>query len=151
MKYLILILLGIIVTTGVGYFVGYDHGFERSMGQESPTPTISLAADSMSSVVGLWESEEDSKFTREILNDGSVVDRYQDDADSKGRWMVFTKEIPDTTFNGSLDEGSVYLSLTMSETEKLYFRILRADKDSLELSYLDRGNTLSFTRIPKPL
>ena len=150
MRNLVLILLGLILAAGIGYFMGYDHGFDSKGIPPIPVPTPSLAADTMSAIIGNWQSTEDPKFTREILNDGSVIDRYEgSEPDAKGRWMVFTKEIPDTAFTGLLEEGVVYLSLSMSESEKLYFRILKVDADTLEISYLDRGNTLSFRRVPQ--
>ena len=146
MRHLFLILIGLVLSAGLGYFIGYDHGFESQVAS-TPTASISQAATVMSEIIGRWQSTEDPKFTREILNDGSVIDRYEGEPDSKGLWMVFTKDIPDTAFTGTLEEGAVYLSLSMSEDEKLYFKILNTG-NTLELNYLDRGNTLSFTRVP---
>lgn len=151
MHQLLFILAGLVIASGIGYFVGFDHGFKNA-----PAPaafgayedaTLSDAATTMSNIVGLWQSNEDGKFTREIRNDGTVVDRYEGGEDSDGLWMVFTKDIPDTAFTGTIEDGAVYLSLAMSEDERLYFKIVKADRQSLELIYLDRGGALSFHRV----
>jgi hypothetical protein len=150
MQNLLMALIGIVLASGVGYFVGFDHGFDRAADQVAvpyDQTTLSDAATVMSNIVGVWQSNDDGNFTREIRNDGTVVDRYDGGEDSDGLWMVFTKEIPDTAFTGTIEDGAVYLSLAMSEDEKLYFKIAKTDRDALELIYLDRGNTLSFHRV----
>jgi hypothetical protein len=151
MQHLLLILIGLVVTAGIGYFVGYDHGYEKvaTAAPESAfeTATVSDAADAMARVIGKWQSNEDPKFIREIRNDGVVVDRYEGQDDSEGLWMVFTKEIPDASFTAPIEEGVVYLSIAMGEDEKYYFKVTKADGATLELGYLDRGSTLSFSRM----
>ncbi|MFZ2555808.1 MAG: hypothetical protein WAZ27_00100 [Minisyncoccia bacterium] len=153
MRHLLLILVGLIVASGAGYFIGYDHGFKKGavpIPVSVETNAVSDAAMVMSQIVGMWQSTDDPKFTREIRNDGVVIDSYAggEDADSDGLWMVFTKEVPDEAFTGVFEPNVAYLSMGMSETEKLYFKILRVDDESLQLLYLDRGNLLSFVRIP---
>lgn len=153
MRHLLLILIGLIVAAGLGYFVGYDHGFENATGefiagdQEQDAP--GNAAQAMANIIGMWQSIDDPKFTREIRNDGVVIDRYEGSSpdDTDGLWMVFTKEIPDAAYAGTIEEGAVYLSIAMSESEKLYFKIVKADGNALELVFLD-GSVLSFKRIP---
>lgn len=150
MRHLLLILLGLIVSGGLGYFIGYDHGFENAVSVPLQTSAFensaaSDAAGAMANIIGFWQSNEDTAFTREFLNDGTVVDRYSEESDD-GLWMVFTKEIPDTAFTGPLEEGAVYLAIAMGEDEKYYFKVTRADSENLELMYLDRGGSLTFTR-----
>jgi len=148
MKHLLLILIGLVVAGGLGYFVGYDHGFENAAAPTSAfeNAAVSDAAATMANVIGMWQSTEDPNFTREIRNDGVVTDRYAGQEDSDGLWMVFTKDIPDTSFTGPIEEGAVYLSMAMSEDEKYYFKVTNADGQHLDLVYLDRGGLLSFTR-----
>jgi hypothetical protein len=152
MQHMLLILAGLVVAAGLGYFVGYDHGFEKvtaaPAGSAFEVSTVSSAADVMARIIGNWQSMEDPAFTREIRNDGVVVDRYTGTAGEEGFWMVFTKEIPNESFTGELEDGAVYLALSMGEEEKYYFKVTEASGDSLELIYLDRGGALSFTRIP---
>lgn len=152
MHHLLLVLGGLVIAGGLGYFVGYDHGFENAA---APAPasafevgSVSDAAATMANIIGMWQSTDDPRFTREIRNDGVVVDRYGGEADSDGLWMIFTKDIPDTSFKGPIEEGVVYLSMAMSEDEKYYFQVVNANGQKLELLYLDRGGVLSFTRLP---
>lgn len=155
MKHLLLLLAGLVIAGGLGYFIGYDHGFENNAASARgfENASVSDAATTMANVIGMWQSTEDPKFTREIRNDGVVIDRYQGEEDSDGLWMVFTKDIPDTSFTGPIEEGAVYLSMAMSEDEKYYFRVTNAGGQRLDLIYLpagqaglDRGGTLSFVR-----
>lgn len=148
MRHLLLILLGFILAAGIGYFVGYDHGFKRMQSAPMVTDTVATAAETMAMVVGKWQSNEDPKFVREIFNDGTVIDRYEGIDDATGLWMVFTKEIPDAAFTGTMEDGAVYLVLGFGEDEKYYFQVTQADAQSLELIYLDRGGVLSFNRVP---
>jgi hypothetical protein len=150
MRHLILVLLGLILVGGVGYFVGYDHGFEKAGAHTQPVAwhAFGAAASAMSRIVGAWQSNEDPKFIREIRNDGSVVDRYEGTDDSEGRWMIFTKDVPNAEFPYPFEDGVIYLSLAMSETEKYYFKIVHIDERLMQLVYLDRGGSLSFTRLP---
>src|SRR3989344_1390309 len=151
MQYLFAILVGLIVAAGLGYFIGYDHGFQStppSDANATAQSAVSDAAQMMSNIVGMWQSIDDPKFTREIRNDGTAIDSYAGaSTTSTGHGMVFTKEGPDSACTGSMEEGSAYLSLSMNESEKLYFKIITADADSLDLIYLDRGNALSFNRV----
>ncbi|MEK7509375.1 MAG: hypothetical protein AAB605_01530 [Patescibacteria group bacterium] len=158
MKIVIGLVIGFIVGVFGGYFIGYDHGFEGAAVQfaESlpPRDVAGDAAQTMAGLVSVWRSTQDGKFTREFRNDGSVIDRYEGNSpDSEGLWLVFTKEIPDASFSGPYEDGAVYLAMTMSESEKLYFKVTRIDAGTLELVFLDgdlpaqAGGVLSFTRI----
>lgn len=148
MQQLLLILVGLALSGTVGYFVGFNHGFSNNTPSVPVFETsVSEAADVMANIVGTWQSNDDAAFIREIRNNGTIVDTYTGEDPSEGLWMVFTKEIPDTAFVGTIEEGAVYLSLMMSEDERLYFKVVKADGQSLDLIYLDRGNALSFSRI----
>lgn len=148
MKHLLLVLAGLVVAGGLGYFIGYDHGFENSAAPARgfENASVSDAAATMANVIGMWQSTDDPAFTREIRNDGVVIDRYQGQDDSEGLWLVFTKDVPDASFTGTIEAGAAYLSLAMSEDERYYFQVARADGQQLDLIYLDRGGTLSFVR-----
>lgn len=150
MQQLLLVLVGIIIASGIGYFVGFDHGFKKAPAAVSNAyerAALSDAATTMGNIIGLWRSNDDPQFTREIRNDGTIIDRYEGVEDSEGVWMVFTKEIPDTAYDGPIEDGAVYLSLAFSESERLHFKIVTADGGSLDLIYLDRGGALSFHRV----
>ncbi len=147
-RHLIGILLGLTCAGGVGYFVGFDHGFERA---QISTPTIEWssvgeAANVMSLIIGEWQSADDQKFARVIRNDGSVIDRSEGHKDTEGRWLISTGEIPEAAFPFTYEAGAVYMSLFMGEAEASHFKIVSIDHQSLQLIYLERGTILSFTR-----
>jgi hypothetical protein len=99
------------------------------------------------SLVGLWESTDDEKFTREFEADGTSTDRYEGDelATFVGEWVTFNDpssepvEIP-------VIEGATYLRILSGE-ETLYFTVSEITEDSLQLIYLDRGGALNFRKI----
>ena len=97
---------------------------------------------------GKWVSTEDAKFTREFKSDGTIIDEYEGSApDTNGNWTLFTKEMPVEGFTGELEDEPIYLAIAMPESEALYFKITKIDEGTLEMVYLNRGGTLSFTKI----
>ena len=157
---LIIILFFFVAGLGVGYYFGFDHGFERAIGdpellaesaQEDNTPIAQQDTDDAiqapSGVVGVWQSKDDAQFTREFREDGAVVDRYAGDesATTEGVWRLFMypteEQVPFT-----IQPGVQYLRIAIPE-EVLYFSITKVDTNDLDLVYLGLGNTLHFTRI----
>lgn len=99
------------------------------------------------SIVAQWKSTEDPKFTREFTAD-AVTDRYDGNVVSTGTWKVFTKVQPlDVAF--PLLEDGVYLRLTMqgAQAEHVHFKVGKLTPETLELVYMDRGGTLTFSRV----
>lgn len=103
-------------------------------------------------MIGVWQSSDDSKFTREFKADGTVVDRYEGDdlATAMGTWMIVdpTKEPSDAL--GAPSEnltGMTVVKLTFSDGQILYFGVDSVTESSLKLIYIGRGNTLSFTKV----
>ena len=99
-------------------------------------------------IVGEWRSTDDANFTRQFNPDGTYTDSYEGDASatSNGIWKLFTTTNPDSAFTGVLAQGTTYLKMADASTT-LFFSILKETNDGLQLLYLDRGNTLSFTRV----
>jgi hypothetical protein len=150
MKHLVLILTGLAAATILGYFIGYDHGFARAVLMHENVSAVAEsavteAASAMATLIGVWQSRDDAQFTREFLNDGSVMDRSSD-AENAGMWMVFTKDIPEPTFPYVYEDGATYLLIVMGGGEKYYFKIAQIG-ESLELVHLDSGNSLVFNRV----
>jgi len=105
-----------------------------------------IAAAVSANIVGSWQSTEDAKFTRVFNNDGTTADLYDGEAVSEGTWRTFTSvNAPDTSF--PIAEGIVYLAIETTDAETLYFSLGALTPERLELTYLDRGNLLTFTRI----
>lgn len=112
-----------------------------------PEPTL---AGVQRLIPGTWQSTDDAKFTREFDANGQAADRYQGDksADMNGTWQLFRGDSPPTKFAGKTDyvSDAIYLAVTEGGDTQL-FAIDGIDARSLDMIYLDRGNTLSFKRI----
>lgn len=114
----------------------------------TPAPSAALAAV-QASVLGTWQSTDDTQFTREFDRGGIAKDSYKGAVVSTGTWATFTSQKPlDTPF--TLEPGVVYLQMSMqgSQAPVLNFKVVKITPDELQLLYVDHGNILSFRRIP---
>lgn len=151
MRHLFLILLGLTLTSGIGYFVGYDHGFHRGHNTViAPLPGVSMAAEAMASIIGKWE-ETLGQIVVEFFNDGSyellVVDGPGNGEKISGHWLIFTQDIPDPTFLGPLNSDDVYIVLDEGENKKTYYKIVSVENGVMLLGDLNGVYTLELTRI----
>ena len=126
------------ITLGAILLIGIAIAFFGTSDEMDVTRTL---------IQGKWVSTQDAKFTREFTAEGKLIDSYDGSAQDTGNWTLFTKEMPPEGFTGTLEEGPIYLAIGFTETPPLYFKVAKIDENSLELVYLDRGNTLSFTRM----
>jgi len=99
-------------------------------------------------VVGSWQSTDDPNYTVKITAGGKWTDAYGADASASqtGTYTIFTSQNPDKDFTGVLQPGIVYIKL-VEGSSTYYYSVLDASGNTLQISYLDRGNTLSFTRV----
>ena len=103
------------------------------------------------SIVGTWQSTDDPNYSVTVTSDGGWTDSYKgsgasDSTSQTGTYKLFTSQGPDKDFTGTLVSGVVYLKVTEGK-DTLYYSVLAANGTQLQLSYLDRGNTLSFVRV----
>lgn len=99
------------------------------------------------SIQGTWKSADDAKFVRAFKSENIVVDSYGGKADATGTWKVFGKATaPKTSF--PLEEGVAYAQLTIGSApaEVYTYKIMKVTPEELELVYMERGNTLRFTK-----
>lgn len=145
--------LTVIVLTIIAYYV-YTSAV-AAPAANAPTAPIAetpeaagSAAQVSAALVGTWRSNDDAKFTREFKSDGTVTDAYEGDASATtvGEWTLFTSANADAGFPGTVSSGVMYLKMT-TQYEAMFFTVLNVDAEELQLSYLDRGNTLNFTRV----
>lgn len=126
----------------------YDRAENAPTQTRAEKSAVRAGTDPSKALIGLWRSNEDAKFTREFMNGGESVDRYEGDetATVRGQWSVFTGSHPDALYKGELDRGKHYLKI-QDQYEVLLFSIDTINDSDLVLTYLDRGNTLRFTRV----
>ncbi|HEY0947940.1 MAG TPA: hypothetical protein VGE53_00405 [Candidatus Paceibacterota bacterium] len=99
------------------------------------------------SLSGTWRSTQDPRFIRVFAIDGSVTDYYEGEESATviGRWNVVEDANAEQPEFATLS-GMRTIKIEFPE-EVLYFAVVTLTDEKLELSYLARGNTLSFTRV----
>ena len=149
-KFLLGLIIGVVATVVI--FWAFDISFKAPEAQlpvngntEQMAHDEPLPADSL---VGVWRSDEDAKFVRTIYENGGYTDTYEgeESATTSGPWVTFTKETAPEGLPYPLEEGVTYLQLDTGK-DALYFAIFENTETKLVLNYLDRGNTLAFTRV----
>ena len=111
------------------------------------TSTETAPEEAVFPLTGTWKSVEDSRFIRTFSEDGTVTDQYEGDesATVSGSWNVVENPNAEQPEFASLN-GMRAIKIQFPE-EVLYFAVVKLTDDTLELSYLARGNTLAFTRV----
>lgn len=103
-----------------------------------------------SNIPGVWQSTDDPNYSIDVTSNGKWTDSYQGaDASSTtsetGTYIFFASQNPDKDFTGTIVPGVTYLKVTEGSSV-LYYSVLEVSGSNLQISYLDRGNTLSFVR-----
>jgi membrane-bound inhibitor of C-type lysozyme len=101
------------------------------------------------SIIGTWKSTEDEKFVRVFGIDGMATDFYDGKAvTAGGKWQVFTGEKP-LKVSFPVEKNAIYIQMTVSgsQSDTLNFKLGKLTPEDLDLIYVDRGNTNSFTRV----
>jgi hypothetical protein len=157
---LIIIFIFIVAVGGAYYFGAREAKAPASSDEAAQAASTSpLAGDehayqgdnrlsaAESALVGKWQSNEDANFTRVFNADGTIVDSYTGaSADQPGTWSLFTKESLDPSFTYPYEDGAVYLKVAAGQ-DLLFFKLVKATPDELDLIYLDRGGALTFHKI----
>jgi hypothetical protein len=106
----------------------------------APTP--------QSLMVGTWRSTDDARSMVEVRADGSWIDSYtgEPSATTTSHWMLFSGAKPPKAADQTLDAKSTYLEVS-DKDGALFYALEHVDAKSLELLYLDRGNTLTYRRV----
>ncbi len=125
--------------------VGYMFWPEEEVVTETPTVVQEQGSVSVQverSIIGVWRSTLDPKFTREFRADGAVIDAYEGVEPGQGTWELFTNP---TGENVPVIPDAVYLKVVGGGIP-LYFTVTSVSDTNLELIYIDRGS-LSFVRV----
>ena len=99
------------------------------------------------SIVGKWQSNDDARFTREFQAGGKEIDRYDGQSDMIGTWKIFSSAAP-LKVPFEIVQGVTYVQIAVgSDPDPLNFSISAVTPERLEMTYMARGNTLSFKRV----
>lgn len=119
--------------------------------QPSGLPQTQPSADSAqikSAMVGTWQSVDDNNYHVKITAGGAWTDSYGTStaATQSGTYTLFTSDMPDKNLPIPAQPGVVYLKVVEGK-DTFYYSVIEASGNALQLSYLDRGNTLSFVKV----
>jgi hypothetical protein len=101
-------------------------------------------------MAGRWRSVDDPRSLIEIRADGTWIDSYTGapSATATSHWLLFSGARPPKDAAGeTLDAKSTYLEVSDKDAGVLVYALDQLDAKSLDLLYLDRGNTLRYTRV----
>lgn len=131
-----LIIIGAVLLVAIG-------GWYMLSGEESPRQQVS------ESIVGKWRGVNDEKLEREFKEGGVVTDWYNGQEMASGTWSLFDASDAPAYLLTNDDSQAIYLvvNLTGEETGGLYFLVNSVNAEGLELSYLDSGRSLEFSRV----
>ncbi|MEN9338265.1 MAG: hypothetical protein RIQ41_579 [Candidatus Parcubacteria bacterium] len=146
-----LLLIGIAIIFAASFGVWkYTHRSaispENALMEEHADQKVDLAEVVSAQIVGVWQSNNDPKFSREFFADGSSIDYYDGTISSRDRWKAFTSEHPVATYS-PLEANTPYLQMLTDDNVALTFTVTKLTPEVLELIYLDRGGMLSFTKV----
>jgi hypothetical protein len=153
----LLLVIALIVAASAAYYFASSRTSENPVGNNAVEEPSKKAAPGYgadeaairAALIGGWKSTDDANFTRGFSEDNGYVDRYAGDiaATDTGVWSTFTATNPDPEFTGEVASDTTYLKLTsLKSNESYYYTVVKAIDNELVLTYLDRGNTLTFTR-----
>ncbi len=99
------------------------------------------AAPPSSLLPGAWVSAEDSKYVVTITPDAKYIETYDgtDETTSDITWVSNCADAP-------VEDAGPYLVVTGDDIVRC-FKLVHVDTNNLQMMYVGRGNTLSYTRI----
>lgn len=100
-------------------------------------------------LVGTWQSQNDTKLTREFDADGKTIERYEGDesATNIGRWTLFLGKLPPPGLAGRKFEDKVVYLMIDQNGDVLLFALAGLTRADMKMIYLERGNMMTFARL----
>lgn len=139
-----------LAAVGIAMVAGGAYGFWLYRDAAPQTASVAdtvLPPDAPSLIRGTWTSVDDASYRVTFAADGTLEERYGTSTVSAGTYAFASSPAGYVADGESFEKGgaSDYL-LEEIDGERYAYRVLALTADSLQLSYLERGNTLSFTR-----
>jgi hypothetical protein len=142
----VLLICFVVLLVGVFTLYWYE---DEVVGYPPPSQERAIRDQAL---VGTWKSNDDANFTRMFGADGTVTDAYAGDATATetGTYAVVDPRKEPADAVGvpiSSLTGMTLLKLTFPKSGVMYFGVSNVTGNSLQLVYIGRGNTLSFTKV----
>jgi hypothetical protein len=137
-------------TLSYSYVSAADISSVSAYSAKSLQDTASYSA--RKSIVGEWQGIEDGRYSMVIRPDGTFVETNDGNVTNSGSWTI-SEKVNDPDF--SYLESGLYLIKNPTRIEggtndireeMQYYKILLLNSTALEIVYLDRGNTISYSR-----
>lgn len=149
-----LIIVAILCALGIAVYL-WQAGLPKSIEATENLPTgpgtsapVAENDTVRANLIGSWRSVDDPNFEREFKSSGIAEDRYtgEERATVTGSWTIVDRnhEVPSAVRTAR--ENDTILRIAFPE-EVLFFIVVDATKDSLDLSYIGGGGQMRFTRI----
>ena len=117
---------------------------------QSPAPAKPITlATVRQDMIGTWQNEADTRFTRELDANGRAFDRLLgEEGDSvPGSWTIFAGSAPPKKLAGhKFDSDGVYLEIDRDE-DTLLFQLVRVSRSDLQMIDLEQKVMLDFSRL----
>lgn len=143
----ILWIVTVIIILGIGYLIlqNYSNSNEEiylnNKKDVSETESVSIASVTKK-IVGDWQSVDDVKSTKIFRKDREVEDVYNGKMMSTGVWKI----IDSAKISDGVTTKGIFLE-TVMDKEKYLYKVISVNETELKLTYLPRGNTLSYKKI----
>ena len=143
---IIIIVIFVLIGGGMVYYYFATKNNPQNEG------TVKIDGISPFKLIGTWQSNEDNKSTIVFSLDGTLKNIYDGQVIDTGEWSLLTK-LKGTEFE-KLGDGNYLKQVIISndvdsESSIFYYsiNINTLDEKTLDLTYLSRGNTLTYTKI----
>lgn len=99
-------------------------------------------------LTGRWQSTQDELSEREFIGDNQLREVYEGaQVGPMATWQLYSAaDAQNAGFNTVFDDTLTYLTIS-NGTDVMHFAILDVTDTMLQLSYLERGNTLEYTKM----
>ncbi len=128
-----------VVVVGAGYFAIQKYSNKDLNSGKEVRVTDNKSEES---IVGNWQSSDDKNSIVIFKKNGTTEDIYDGKTLSSGTWKITNGT---KLTDGSISEGT-FLE-TIIDGEKYNYKVISVDSLKLNLTYLPRGNTLSYERV----
>lgn len=138
-----------LVAVGGALIAGGAYGYwqYRQAPLQTADITTALTASAPQLIVGTWTSADDPAYRVTFQPDGALVESYDGEVVSTGRFSFAATPAGYVTEGEEVPTGAPHEFLLEDiDGEKYAYRVMTVSASALQLAYLDRGNTLSFTR-----
>lgn len=116
----------------------------------APAATQTVSLDQLRQMLlGTWQRDDETAFTRELATGGTVIDRFEGDdtATTRGTWQLVKGDalLPDRAGHKP-PADSVFLQLSQNGEQAL-FNVVAVNAQAMQVIDIGSGKTFRFSRL----